>query len=117
MRLRARPLLKEIDRLAARARLDPAPPPARPAELDPGQALLGLTPRETEVLALVARGLTNREIADQLVISVKTASVHVSHILRKLDASNRVDAAAIAHRLTSPEVRPTIALPSAADQP
>jgi hypothetical protein len=40
----------------------------------------------------------------------------VSHILRKLDASNRVDAAAIAHRLTSPEVRPTIALPSAADQ-
>ena len=51
------------------------------------------------MLALVARGLTNREIAAELVISVKTASVHVSHILRKLDAPNRLEAAAIAHRL------------------
>ena len=63
---------------------------------------MGLTPRETEVLALVAHGLTNREIADELVISVKTASVHVSHILRKLDAPNRLEAAAIAHRLAPP---------------
>ena len=61
-----------------------------------------LTPREAEVLTLVARGYTNREIADTLVISVKTASVHVSHILRKLDISNRVEAAAIAHRLSPP---------------
>jgi DNA-binding CsgD family transcriptional regulator/tetratricopeptide (TPR) repeat protein len=84
-RLRARPLLDEIERLATRARLDPAPPPPAPSPaLD---APAGLTPRENEVLALLARGLTNREIADQLVISVKTASVHVSHILRKLDAS------------------------------
>ena len=51
------------------------------------------------MLALVARGLTNREIADELVISVKTAGVHVSHILRKLDVPNRLEAAAIAHRL------------------
>lgn len=51
------------------------------------------------VLALLARGYTNREIAATLVISVKTASVHVSHILRKLGAPNRLDAAAIAHRL------------------
>ena len=58
--------------------------------------------REAEVLSLVARGYTNREIADALVISVKTASVHVSHILRKLDAPNRREAAAIAHRLSAP---------------
>ena len=63
---------------------------------------LGLTPREAEVLTLVARGYTNREIADALVISVKTASVHVSHILRKLAAPNRREAAAIAHRLSPP---------------
>ena len=94
-RLRARPLLREIGRLAERARLDPnrSPPPS------PKQTILDLTPRETEVLQLVARGLTNREIADELVISVKTASVHVSHILRKLDAPNRLEAAAIADRL------------------
>jgi DNA-binding NarL/FixJ family response regulator len=51
---------------------------------------------------LVARGYTNREIADALVISVKTAGVHVSHILGKLAVPNRVEAAAIAHRLTVP---------------
>ena len=61
--------------------------------------ILGLTPREAEVLTLVARGYTNREIAETLVISVKTASVHVSHILRKLGAPNRREAAAVAHRL------------------
>ena len=55
------------------------------------------------MLTLVARGLTNREIADVLVISVKTAGVHVSNILRKLDAPNRLEAAAIAHRLAPPE--------------
>ena len=56
--------------------------------------------REAEVLGLGARGYTNHQIAAALVISVKTASVHVSHILDKLDARNRVEAAAIAHRLT-----------------
>ncbi len=64
------------------------------------EKILGLTPREAEVLTLVARGYTNREIAEALVISVKTAGVHVSHILRKLDAPNRLEAAAIAHRLS-----------------
>ena len=54
------------------------------------------------MLTLVARGYTNREIADKLVISVKTASVHVSHILRKLAVPNRVEAAAVAHRLEVP---------------
>ena len=51
------------------------------------------------MLALVARGHTNREIAEELVISIKTTGHHVSHILHKLDVATRADAAAIAHRL------------------
>ena len=60
---------------------------------------LGLTPREAEVLARVAVGRTNRQIGDELYISEKTASVHVSNIIRKLGVTTRVDAAAIAQRL------------------
>ena len=60
---------------------------------------LGLTPREREVLALVADGRTNRQIAEALFISAKTASVHVSNILAKLRVTNRGEAAAVAHRL------------------
>jgi DNA-binding CsgD family transcriptional regulator/tetratricopeptide (TPR) repeat protein len=105
-RIGAKPLLRELELLAERARLDPMPPDAGPHHAEQGLAEpLGLTPREAEVLTLVARGLTNREIAAALVISVKTAGVHVSHILRKLDAPNRVEAAAIAHRLFPPHVR------------
>jgi DNA-binding CsgD family transcriptional regulator len=62
--------------------------------------------REAEILTLVTRGLTNREIAAKLVISASTASVHVSHILRKLDARNRREAAAIMHRLSPPHLEP-----------
>ena len=51
------------------------------------------------MLAALAAGHTNREIADELFISVKTASVHVSNILRKLDVDGRQEAARIAHRL------------------
>jgi DNA-binding CsgD family transcriptional regulator/tetratricopeptide (TPR) repeat protein len=61
-------------------------------------ARFGLTAREREVLDLVARGRSNREIAKTLYISVKTASVHVTNILRKLGVTNRVQAAAIVHR-------------------
>lgn len=57
-----------------------------------------LTPRESEILALVAEGRSNGEIARQLFISAKTVSVHVSNILGKLDASGRTEAAAIARR-------------------
>jgi two-component system response regulator DevR len=57
-----------------------------------------LTEREREVLALVARGLTNKEIADRLVISEKTARNHISHILEKLNLSRRSEAAAYAVR-------------------
>lgn len=54
---------------------------------------LGLSPRELEVLALVAAGRSNREIGESLFISAKTASVHVTHILDKLGVSSRVEAA------------------------
>ena len=54
----------------------------------------GLTPREREVASLVARGLTNGGIADELFISTKTASVHVSNILAKLGMHNRTEIAA-----------------------
>jgi DNA-binding CsgD family transcriptional regulator len=60
---------------------------------------LGLTPREKEVLALVAKGLTNRQIAAELFISVKTAGAHVSNILTKLGVARRAQAAAVAERL------------------
>jgi DNA-binding NarL/FixJ family response regulator len=102
-RLGARPLLREIALLAERARLDLLPRDGASLAEDPSiEDRLGLTRREAEVLTLVARGYTNREVADTLVISVKTASVHVSNILRKLDAPNRREAAAIAHRVTAP---------------
>ena len=100
-RIGARPLIRELELLAQRARLD-LTPPAESVEIIRLEDLLGLTPREAEVLTLVARGYTNQEIADTLVISVKTASVHVSHILHKLNAPNRREAAAIAHRLAPP---------------
>jgi DNA-binding NarL/FixJ family response regulator len=59
----------------------------------------GLTPRELEVLRLVAAGRSNGQIAEALFISRKTASVHVSNILAKLGVHSRTEAAAAAHRL------------------
>ncbi|MET0810408.1 MAG: response regulator transcription factor, partial [Thermoleophilaceae bacterium] len=59
----------------------------------------GLTPREREVLQLVAAGRSNRQIGEELFMSSKTASVHVSRILAKLDVSSRGEAGAVAHRL------------------
>ena len=91
--LEARPLLEGVVALARRARIDLGTQTATP----PADGL-GLTPRELEVLLLVADGRTNPQIAEQLYISAKTASVHVSNILRKLEVSNRGEAAAFAHR-------------------
>jgi DNA-binding NarL/FixJ family response regulator len=53
----------------------------------------GLSPREREVLQLLARGQTNREIAQQLIVSVSTVKIHVEHILAKLGVSDRTQAA------------------------
>jgi HD-GYP domain-containing protein (c-di-GMP phosphodiesterase class II) len=58
----------------------------------------GLTPREVEVLTLVARGLSNKEIADRLVISAKTVGNHVEHIYGKIEAKNRAAASLFAMR-------------------
>ncbi|MFF8017289.1 AAA family ATPase [Streptomyces sp. NPDC007929] len=97
--LGARPLADAATALGRRARL-PLTPAARtgPAPADPAEAF-GLTSRERDVLRLVAAGHTNRRIAQELFISPKTASVHVSNILAKLGVSGRGEAAAVAHRL------------------
>lgn len=81
VRLGAQPLMVELARLA---------PPSTPSDT------LQLTPREGEVLALVARGLTNGQIGRQLFISTKTVSVHVSNLLAKLGAAGRTEAVALA---------------------
>jgi DNA-binding NarL/FixJ family response regulator len=96
-RLGAAPLLERIDDLVRRGRLADAP--SRGARPSP------LTAREQDVLRLLARGRSNRQIGEELFISGKTASVHVSNILAKLGASSRTEAVAIAYRqgLIAPE--------------
>lgn len=84
--MRAQPLLDELTALGSGAQPGQAGDPA------------ALTPREAEILALVAEGRTNGEIGTQLFIATKTVSVHVSRILAKLDAASRTEAAAIARR-------------------
>ena len=74
------------------------PPRRRPTATAEEEAAFGLTPRELQVLALLAGGATNREIGAQLFMAEKTASVHVSRILSKLDVRSRTEAAAVAHR-------------------
>jgi len=94
--LGARPLLERIGSLARRARVDV---PGQRGHVEPGEAApFGLTERELEVLRLVAAGRGNRDIAAELFISPKTASVHVSNILGKLGVSSRGEAAATAYR-------------------
>jgi predicted ATPase/DNA-binding CsgD family transcriptional regulator len=101
-RLGARWLADEVRSLSHRGRLqisaDGAPgadetAPA-PGDADP----FGLTARERQVLVLVAKGATNRQIGAELFMAEKTASVHVSRILGKLGVHTRTQAAAVAHR-------------------
>jgi DNA-binding NarL/FixJ family response regulator len=98
----AEPLRADIEALARRARIELADittPPGdeeEQAQEQPQADSLGLTARELDVLALLVDGRTNRQIAEALYISVKTAGAHVSSILRKLDASTRTQAAAVA---------------------
>jgi DNA-binding CsgD family transcriptional regulator/tetratricopeptide (TPR) repeat protein len=97
--LGAKPLQHEIDNLARMARVtlrEPTPihtPANRPTRLS------ALTAREREILAQVAAGRSNGEIAKELFISDKTVSAHVSNILRKTGTSSRVEAAALAARV------------------
>jgi DNA-binding CsgD family transcriptional regulator len=95
--LGARPLGDDITLLARRARI-PLGPDDDGHAIAPEPDRLGLTAREFEVLRLVAAGRSNREIAAELFISAKTASVHVSNILGKLGVTSRGEAAAAAHR-------------------
>jgi DNA-binding CsgD family transcriptional regulator len=97
--LQAAPLLAEIDALALSARvslaaIDERPPPET-------EALPGLTPREREILAHIVAGRTYGEIARELVLSEKTVSVHVSHLLHKTGTANRVELAQLARRVAS----------------
>ncbi|GAA1741051.1 helix-turn-helix transcriptional regulator [Nonomuraea bangladeshensis] len=94
-RLGAAPLLEQLDVVRRRARLGGGPSDEPAGDGQP----LGLTARELEVLREVTNGRSNREIAETLVISVKTVSVHVSNILAKLGVAGRGEAAATAHRL------------------
>jgi DNA-binding NarL/FixJ family response regulator len=94
-RLGAALLRRWIDELSKRARIPLLNKVAGEAEQSDGW--LGLTSREREVLRLVAAGRSNRQIGEELFITSKTASVHVSNILAKLGVSGRGEAAAIAH--------------------
>jgi DNA-binding NarL/FixJ family response regulator len=102
VRLGAAPLRTAVEALVRRGRIDAG----LPIPLTPD---LLLTPRERDVLALLARGRTNRQIGRELFISEKTASVHVSNIIGKLGASGRTEAVAIAHRRGLIEAQPETA--------
>ena len=94
------PLLAQIRTLAERARIPLQAPVADPSTAPSAHvpSPYRLTRRELAVLRLLAAGRTNAQIGAELYISPKTASVHVTSILRKLGASNRVQAAALAER-------------------
>jgi DNA-binding CsgD family transcriptional regulator/tetratricopeptide (TPR) repeat protein len=94
-RLRAEPLRAALGDLGRRLGLDVGDG-GRDAVKDGTSPVAALTSREREVLRLMSRGLSNRQIGEELFISQKTASVHVSNILAKLGASTRTEAAAIA---------------------
>ena len=93
VRLGAEPLQAALELLARRGRLDLGA--GVPAE----RTLAGLTPREVEVLRLLVQGRSNRQIAETLFISGKTASVHVTNLMAKLGVHSRLEAAAMARRL------------------
>jgi DNA-binding NarL/FixJ family response regulator len=100
--LGARPLVERIERLArhGRVRLGAVPSERQTRRATtPEGVVVALTTREWEVLTMVAAGHTNREIGEELFISEKTASVHISNAMDKLGALSRYDAAASATRL------------------
>jgi DNA-binding CsgD family transcriptional regulator/tetratricopeptide (TPR) repeat protein len=93
------PLMRAIQDLARRVRIDlSAGSEPVPQDEPTATRAFGLTDRELDVLRLLGQGKTNPEIAAALFISPRTAGVHVTHILRKLDATTRVQAATVAER-------------------
>lgn len=102
-RARARRLLDEARELSARLGMGPLG--TRIAALSDGAGSTDLTPRELDVLRLLASGRTNREIGEALFISDNTVAVHVAHILEKTSTRNRTEAASYAIRaqLVEPE--------------
>jgi DNA-binding NarL/FixJ family response regulator len=97
--LEAAPLLAEIEALGQSTRITLATIDQH-VPLEP-EAPPGLTAREGEILAHIVAGLTYGEIARELVISEKTVSVHVSHLLHKTGTTNRVELAQLARRLAA----------------
>ena len=109
------PLLSMAQELARRARLtDRAAPPKSPAA---ASARFDLTGRETEVLALLVNGDSNRQIARALFISERTVAVHVSRILDKLGVRNRTEAATVGARLVPAQASPPAAQTRAEEDP
>jgi DNA-binding CsgD family transcriptional regulator len=97
-RMGAGPLREDVETLARGARIDLSPAVLPSLEGDNGSVLRHLTRREREVLAQLVTGRSYTEIAEELFISDKTVSVHVSNILRKTGARNRNEAAALGRR-------------------
>ena len=84
-----RPLMERVVALQDRLQSQPARAPAHPD---------GLTQREVEVLRFLSQGRTDREIAEELFITIRTVNSHVSNILNKINAVNRTEAASYATR-------------------
>jgi DNA-binding NarL/FixJ family response regulator len=97
--LQAAPILAEVEALARSTRVSLATIDTAPSTET--AALPGLTPREREILAHVVAGRTYGEIARELVLSEKTVSVHVSHLLHKTGTANRIELAQLARRLAN----------------
>ena len=96
--LGAGPLTAAIEQSARRARIAVAGASAPEPAGRSTDGEFGITAREFEVLELLARGWTNKQIAESLFISEKTARVHVSHLLTKLAVPTRGAAVDVAHR-------------------
>jgi DNA-binding CsgD family transcriptional regulator len=96
------PLQGEITDLARLAKIDLTTAHTQPPAAPIPQALKGLTARELQVLKLLVDGRTNRELAEQLFISPRTAAVHVSNLLHKLGVNDRIQAAQLARNLNAP---------------